>query len=346
MKNKKSLLLCFSVSLLLNCGGIDAPPFDSLIDKQPQVVSVTPAEGENFDGRAIEVVFDQPIDPKTVTVKSFVVTSVEKADVDIAALWSKAKKEDVKGMEGTFEISGDQKTIRFVSNEPYPPEIRCGILITPEVMSVDHLPLNQTPGENPTPFFSSFNTLSVVEGISAAQSATVLARPTYLKLNEIFYDAVGSDANGDLFIELKGEPLKNLSDYQLLFVRGSDGEIIDSLKIPDGMKTRSEGFFVIADAVTNQPGVTHVANPDWVTNFDPPNGPDCVQLVDPSGNLVDAVGYGSPLVLQAKNNLLCYLGSPSPDASSGSSLSWDVAAQIWAITPTPSPGSDVQGSSD
>ncbi len=335
--------------LIAACGEIEPISLPSLIDQQPKVVSIVPIDGENFAGDVVEVTFNQPIDSKTVTNKSFLITAVEETP-DIAALWDKAKDGDVSTHPGTFEISEDQKTVRFKAQEPFPPAIRCGVLITPEVLSVDRLPLNQTPGEGPTPFFSSFYALGGgdEEGTGSSQSADLpatLSRPSYLMLNEVFYDAVGGDTNGDLFIELNGEPEKNLSGYQIIFVRGDDGVILDSLRIPNGMRTNAEGFFVIADAITNQPGQTYVQNADWVANFDPPNGPDCLQLVDPEGSLADVLGYGSPLVLRAQNNLLCYDGEPAPDAPSGSSLTRPAENQDtdndvgdWTINSSPSPG--------
>jgi len=148
---------------------------------------------------------------------------------------------------------------------------------------------------------------------------------------------VGSDAEGNLFIELLGEPERSIADYQMIMVSGDDGRIVDTIKIPKEMQTNQEGFFVIADAVTGQPGTTKVLGADWVTNFDPPNGPDCIQLLNPEGELVDVVGYGSPLVLRAENNLFCYQGAPVPDAPSGQSLSRD-DFQNWVINAGPSPG--------
>lgn len=339
--------------LLWACGSMELLPFDSLIEEQPKVVSVIPSDGEKaYDGNNVEVVFNQPIDPKTVTTKSFLITAVEEGEVDVEVLWDNVHDEELTGHPGSFEISEDQKTIRFVAAQPFPPDIRCGVLITPEIFSIDRLPLNQTPGEGPTPFFSSFYAVGG-EGESAIAnvqtSETIAAqnspRPSFLVLNEVFYDALGSDTNGDLFIELYGEAQRNLAGYQILIVRGDDGVILDSLRIPDRMQTNAQGFFVIADAVTNQPGQTHVENADWVSNFDPPNGPDCIQLVDLNGNLVDALGYGSPLVLRAQNNLFCYENSSAVDVPSGSSLArvsseqeTDDNAQDWTTNSQPSPG--------
>lgn len=341
--------------LLWACGSMERLPFDSLMDEQPKVVSVIPTDGENaYDGMSVEVVFSQPIDPETVTTKSFLITAVEAGEVHVDDLWKQAREGKITAVTGEYIISEDQTTVRFVSQKPFPPQVRCGVLVTPQILSVDRLPLNQTPGEGPTPFFSSFYTVgnqdnSTDDPVVVTEGAAVTSLPAFLRLNEVFYDAQGSDTNGDLFIELYGEPQGNLAGYQILIVRGDDGVLLDSLKIPSGMQTNAEGFFVIADAVTNQSGQTHVSNAGWVENFDPPNGPDCIQLVDPQGNLVDALGYGEPLVLRAKNDLFCYETTPANDAPSGSSLTRLAGAQDtdnnvddWIVNPVPSPGEDFQ----
>lgn len=313
-------ILWLGLLLMTGCGSVALLDHPSLLSQQPQVVSVTPLDGEeNYLGNSVEVIFNRPIDPETLTAKSFAITAVAEGEVDVQDLWKKAKKGELKSVVGEFEISEDQTTVHLTTEEPFPPEIRCGVLITPEVFSTDRLPLNQTPGEGPTPFFSSFYAGGDLIP-STLPAASDLPAPSYLMLNEIFYDAAGSDTNGDLFIELLGEPERSLAGYQILLIRGDDGVILDSVSIPQGMQTNTQGFFVIADAVTGQKGVTHVDGADWVTNFDPPNGPDCIQLLDPAGNLVDALGYGEPLVLRAKNDLFCYETAPAPDAPSGSSL--------------------------
>src|SRR3989338_6602147 len=347
----KGAIYIFLLIVVSACGPIELVPLNSLTDLQPKVVSVTPVDGMTaYDDLVVEVNLSTSIDPVTITSKSFLITALAESETDSKVLWDKALDDKLVVVEGSYEVLDENRTIRFRASKPFPPGVRCGVLVTPQLLSKEHLPLNQTPGEGPTPFFSSFfakgdRTQTEVVGSNNAMPPS-LARPTYLQLNEIFYDAVGSDTEGELFIELFGEAAKSISDYQLIFVNGGDGKIVDSIKIPKGMQTNEEGFFVIADAVTTQHGITKVSPADWVTNFDPPNGPDCVQLVDHQGKLVDVVGYGSPLVLRAENNLFCYEGSPAPDAPSGQSISRLPGAEDthdnskdWIINKTPTPGS-------
>lgn len=347
-------ILSFALLLLVHCGGeLDGVEFDPLINRQPKVLSVIPADGENgHEKTTVEMLFSQPVDPKTVTAKSVLVVPLAEGDVDPLALLKQAKDNKLTAVEGHYEVSPDGLTVRFHAARYFPAQTRCGVLVTPHLFSREQLPFNQTPGSGPNPFFSSFYTGGSAgggessSGGSATASTPALPKASFLKLNEIFYDAVGADGEGDLFIELLGEPDRDISGYHVYLVNGGDGKITGTIKIPTGMKTRSDGLFIIADAIPNQSGVTKVVTADMVLNFDPQNGPDCVQLVDPSGKLADAVGYGSPLVLRGENGLLCYEGTPGPDAPAGSSISrlpdapdTDNNAADWAINNVPTPGS-------
>ena len=311
---------------LMACGPADLESISKPPAEQPVVLSVTPADGTGaYEGSQIEVTLSKSADPQTLHNKSFVVTNVMETNVDVASLSKDVAKEKVKGLEGVFEMSDDKKNIRFKPNAPFPPGTRLGILLTSGVLSADHFPL--------IPFFSTFYVKGSAAGAegaglvpavaptsTGAAATTEIVRPSYLYLNEIFYDAVGSDTEGNLFIELVGEPGTNISDYEVVMVNGGDGKIVDTIKIPKGLQINEEGLFVIADSVTGQPGVTKVLRADYVINLDPPNGPDCIQLLNSAGERIDGVGYGSPLVLRGENQQLCYDFMPAPDAPAGKSL--------------------------
>ncbi|MDZ4225148.1 MAG: Ig-like domain-containing protein, partial [bacterium] len=327
---KRGALLLFIA--LTGCGGpMETASFSSLLDYQPAVLSVSPSDGAaDYESNQVAVAFSQPVDSKSVTAKSFLVVTVPEGEIDRTALWNDVKKERVRGVKGNYEIDSDKKNVRFIAKENFEPGVRCGVLLTPDILSEAQVPLNQTPGSGPTPFFSTFYAKggTVAGGVGALQEGAEgvggtganTARPSHLYLSEIFYDAVGVDTEGDLFIELYGEAGGDLSDYQIIMVNGADGKVTSSVKIPKGMQVGEDGLFVVADAVTNQPGITKVIGADYVATLDPANGPDCIQLVDPSGQLVDVIGYGTPLVLRAANNLLCYSGTPALDAPNGTSL--------------------------
>lgn len=158
-------------------------------------------------------------------------------------------------------------------------------------------------------------------GTTGAAHADEPSRPDVLVINEILYDVVGSDTDGHVFIELSGTDGGNIAGYKINLVKGSDGTIDKTITLPAGAVMGDDGLFVIADAKTGVADQTFVTRADFIDNFDPQNGPDCVQLVDDNGALVDALGYGTPLVAHAENGLPCFEGTPAVDVASGSSLS-------------------------
>ncbi len=111
-------------------------------------------------------------------------------------------------------------------------------------------------------------------------------------INELYYDAPGSDTDGVLFVELYGTPQLALSGYQVLFINGDNGGVTDVLALPDGSQIAADGFFVIADGRTGALDTTQVSAYDWIDNFDPQNGPDGILLLDPVGSVADSLVYG------------------------------------------------------
>ena len=101
---------------------------------------------------------------------------------------------------------------------------------------------------------------------------------------------------------------------------GGDGSIDDSITLPAEAKLRNDGFYLIADAKTGSSTESNVAGVDLIDNFDPQNGPDAIQFLDLSGQLVDAVGYGEGIVSLAENGLACFEGVAAPDVINGHSL--------------------------
>ncbi len=171
--------------------------------------------------------------------------------------------------------------------------------------------------------------------------------PPTVVLNEVYYDADTSDTDGNLFIELKGTPEGNIAGYKIVMVNGDDGKATATVTIPAGAAISAEGFYVVADAKTNDPKATNVAGYDLIANFDPQNGPDSVQLVDSKGVLVDAVCYGATSATVAENKLAMCEGAVAPDASAGSSISRQPGAEDtndnaadFVINTSPSAGSE------
>ncbi len=139
-------------------------------------------------------------------------------------------------------------------------------------------------------------------------------------INEIYYDAVGSDTDGLLFVELFGTPDLLIGGLKINFVDGGDGSVDDSITLPELARIGLDGYYVIADLVTGSTQVTQVAEFDLLDTFDPQNGPDAVQLLDPEGRLLDAVAYGEVPVLFAENGLSLMEGASAPDVLNGHSI--------------------------
>lgn len=131
-----------------------------------------------------------------------------------------------------------------------------------------------------------------------------------LLISEVLYDAAGAD-DGKVFVELFGPAGLDLSGYTLEGVNGAGGSIGPVLGL-SGL-VPGDHFFVLADSAS---GVTSVANADLVLNFDLQNGPDSLVLRDPTGTLVDALGYGS----FSASAIFAGEGSPAVDAPAGSSV--------------------------
>lgn len=213
----------------------------------------------------------------------------------------------------------------------------CGMPEMPERVPASERPLqvsSRVDSEKPSPQASG---AAATAGENAAASGSSAATPTSavaskpptvakstalpLVINEILYDLPGDDTNGDLFVELRGSPGGDLGGYKLSFVNGDDGKETENVVIPAGLQVPSDGLFVIADGITGDLQHTHVANADYLDNFDPQNGPDSVQLLSPDGNLVDAVSYGTPKLTSAANGLAMLEGVAAPDASLSQSIS-------------------------
>lgn len=144
--------------------------------------------------------------------------------------------------------------------------------------------------------------------------------PAKVVLNEIYYDAVGSDTDGVLFVELYGTPGADLAGDKINFINGDDGKIYDSITLSDASALPSDGFYVIADAKNGSSTETNVVGADFVDSFDPQNGPDSVQLLNRDGGLMDAVSYGAGVVPTAENGLATFETTPAIDVVNGHSL--------------------------
>jgi len=136
--------------------------------------------------------------------------------------------------------------------------------------------------------------------------AHALALPV---IQELLYDGVGADSD-EVFTEIFGTAGMLFDGWHLVGINGGTGEIYRTIDL-SGALIPADGILLIAtaDAVGEV-----LANRDFVANVDWQNGPDAVQLLNPAGEVIDALQYGD-----AKNNNAGE-GTPAVDVSAGWSL--------------------------
>ncbi|MGB5340373.1 MAG: hypothetical protein WBO06_14910 [Gammaproteobacteria bacterium] len=105
-------------------------------------------------------------------------------------------------------------------------------------------------------------------------------------ISEVLYDAAGTD-NGNVFVELYGQPGTSLDGVFLEGINGGDGSVYRSLALTGVIP--ADGIFVVGD--DSGDGTTAVSDVDLIAEVDWQNGPDSVVLRDGSG-VLDALGYG------------------------------------------------------
>lgn len=310
--------LLFLILALCSCAPQTAT-FHPLLNSQPYVLHLSPEPYHVLDKLdSINVTFSQPLDPNTLNNKTVYVAigEVNKEDV---------KKEEIPKISGNIESSSDSQSLTWQSSE----NVVSGdytLVVTTDVQTSNHASFNQNPGQDPEPFLATFHVAGTDSNASSSSPSpptpnSSLNRPSSLVLNEVLYDAAGSDTDGNEFIELYGSPGADLDNYQIVIINGSDGEIIDSINIPAHSQIPENGIFLIADAKTNDAHHSNVPSPNLIDNFDPQNGPDAIQLLDDQGHLLDALCYGEGSLPVAHNGLETCKGSPARDVSNGHSLS-------------------------
>jgi hypothetical protein len=147
-------------------------------------------------------------------------------------------------------------------------------------------------------------------GIAAAKPA--LAGPI---LFEVCYDGNGTDAD-DAFTEIFGTPGAELIGWSLQGVNGSNGSVYRTVSIPDTMFPE-DGLLVLA---TSSAAGAVLSARDVTANVDWQNGPDAVLLLNPDGNVADALQYGTLQGWHAGE------GNPAVDVSAG----WSLSRDVWA----------------
>jgi len=330
--NSCSARAIFAATVLLSlwgCGMPSIPDSHSLIDRQPMVISISPEDAMLVGADArIKLEFSQSLNPASVSTGTLAI--IESSDeMDLGEVVDDLIDGDLTGVEGEYVFDGEGRSVTFTASSDYRAGSEYVVVATRAILSEEMLPLNQNPGMTSTPFISAFEVGAIGEdgkpvpaiGSVGGGNTVERDRPELLKINELLYDIPGSDTDGDVFIELHGSASGDITGYQIVLINGPDGLIKDLITLPDDAILGEDGIYLIADARTGRKGETNVPGADFIDNFDPQNGPDCVQLLDAKGALLDSLGYGEPLVSVAENGLPCFEAMPSMKTISGQSLS-------------------------
>ena len=329
----RAMLVLFASTVLVFIWGCGMPGLydaQSLTSRQPMVLSVSPQDKTVIaSDDSIDLEFSQRINPATLTKGTLAVIELVD-DAEEGELIDDLVDGDIAGVDGEYSMDEEAMTVSFKAAFNYREGAKYIVIATHAILSEDMLPLNQNPGISSAPFVSRFE-IGVVgaDGRPVPAGGTVDAdgnivernRPALLAINELLYDVSGSDTDGDVFIELHGSAGGDITGYQISFVNGPDGVIKDVITLPDDAVIPDDGIYLVADARTGKNDQTNVPGADFIDNFDPQNGPDCVQLIDAGGFLIDSLGYGEPLVAAAENGLACFEEIAAMKTVSGQSLS-------------------------
>lgn len=345
------------ILVMAACGSPEMVTLDSLVAKQPKVVSIDPEyDATVAKDSQVSVEFSVPIDPASINKYSLLV--VKDMQETVPSLIS-ADLEDGKilSMDGDYSFDETKRIASFKPSQYFEAGASYGVIVSTSVYTEEHFPFNQTPGSKATPFISTFTVsadgfiqdISNPSGDGDTSAGTIEVTPEEALpqaiINEVFYDAVGSDTNGVLFVELRGVEGDKIGGYRIVFVNGEDGKITDSITLPSNAVIPQGGLYLVADALDGSQSVSSIAGTSFVSDFDPHNGPDAVQLLSSKGELMDAICYGQVKVTVAENKLALCEGSMGPDAPSGQSVTRDVdgtdsgdnQADL-TVNPEPSPG--------
>jgi hypothetical protein len=317
----------FAVSLpAMGCGSIPDIPFHSLLEQQPYVTRMIPSPRSALEGPAeLVITFSQRIALNEIDSNS---VALLKGEVEAPVL-SDTKKlldgilsGDLSQQEVEYFLSEDERTLTVLPKPPIAERVY-HLAVTPKLKSSSGIPFNQRPGERPTAYVANYSYGKTTRPSSSPEASgpNYDPEPEWLVINEILYDSLGSEADGEAFIELYGEAGADISLYALSLINGADGEETDRILLPPGSQIPEAGIHVVADLRTGSGTNTKVSYFNYLDQFDPQNGPDAIHLLNREGVTVDGVAYGEGGLATTAEGLPIGEGAPAPDVTAGHSLS-------------------------
>ncbi|MDO8643711.1 MAG: hypothetical protein Q7S00_01925, partial [bacterium] len=260
-------IIFLSIFLVTSCGVPDWT-LRSLPDEQPHVVEALPASAEVEPGTVFTLHFSTAIEPTSLTNKAVLLLEGEVETDGMKDLVDDIDEGKIQSVSSRIELSEDCLEVIVFPLSLLQGGKSYSLLVTSDLMAPGFLSFNQTPGSSATPFKKIFyvkpdqsvvtNSQGVVsepeENISPVSETVPIPveepRIPLLLINEVYYDAPGSDTDGVLFVELKGEPGEEMIGAEIIFVNGDDGKITASFLIPDYSVIPENGLFVAADLST------------------------------------------------------------------------------------------------
>lgn len=337
---KNATLLCCLLFLSSCLNQQEDWTFQSLTQQQPKVVGISPDDTlieSSLPSWSVE--FSEKIDPDSFDETNlFLVPGAYNTDQNILDLKEKLAE---TAHPLTFSWSDDFTSLNIEVITPLTRN-QYSLIVCGPFQSQNKIPFNQDPGSAQHIFIKIFQNeiLGNEEPTNNLDIPLKINRPDFFIINEVLYDALGSDSNGNLFIELYGSPNTEISNYRILFLNGEDSSVSKELSFPNETFIPDDGLFVLA------PPKSTIAKDiiDWSIQFDPQNGPDAIVIVSPDGEILDSLSYGTgplPLVWQ---DLPINEGQSAKDVEAGQSLSRENGidtnqnSEDFIILDEPSPG--------
>lgn len=280
----------------------------------------------------IELQFSHALDAQSLQESTVILTqgkAEESLLQDAGDFMDEVTSHEIETLPVALSLSEDGFRVQMQPSTELNPGIY-QVIVTPALHSTGQIPFNQKPGDKPSLFVATFSygegfdaTIQTPGEIGAGESPgpSFGPKPESLVINELLYDGLTSETDGEAFVELYGTPGADISLYKVSWINGADGAETDRVTLPAASLIGETGIFVIADLNTNSTTASKVLGANFLDQFDPQNGPDAVQLFDRDGKLVDSVTYGPGAVENSSEGHPLAEGDPAKDVAGGHSLS-------------------------